>query len=87
MGLARPRSGLVQRLASKFRFKFIERRQASLKLVREGLKETVLGHADGLAHVAQGVLDNEPVLTALAQDDADAGLVAGVAQQVVNAVR
>jgi len=63
-------------------FQLLDRRQAQLQVLRQRLGELVRRHADRLAHVAQGILDDHLVL-AFAQDQADARLVVGVAQQVV----
>jgi hypothetical protein len=67
---------------SERRLKLSDRGQAAFQVVGERLGDLILGYADRLAHIAQGIRDNHPIF-ALAQNQADAGLVLRVAQQVV----
>ena len=72
------KSGLL-----KFGFEGGDDGEGALQGVREGLAEMEVGDAEGFGEVAQGVLDDNPVF-GLAEQDADGGLIGGVAQQFVH---
>lgn len=66
----------------EFRFKFFDGGEAALEFFREFFEVRELSDAQRLGHVAQRVFRDDAVLF-LAQDQADAGFVIGVAQQII----
>jgi len=67
----------------QFTLQFFNCRQASLQLFWEAFGEPVFGYADGLVDIAERVFGDKPVVR-LAKDEADAGLVVGMPQKVVD---
>ena len=69
--------------SSQVLFRAVDRRKLAFELFRQALAQAVAGDADGLGHVAQGVLGDE-AFAAAADDQSDARLVVRVAEEVVD---
>src|SRR6266550_1511183 len=67
----------------EFGLKFLDRRQRAFEVFRQHLSEPVLRYADWFTGVPQGVFSNERVLR-FAEQEADAGLVVGVTENVID---
>ena len=77
--------GFGWKVPSQFGFDFLDGGQTAAQFLREGFGELGLpgGDGDGLVQAAQGVLGDELVLFPTEQQ-ADGGLVGGMAQEVVH---
>jgi hypothetical protein len=67
---------------SQFALQLLNGRQAPFQLFGKAFSQPVFGDADGLVDVPERVFGDEP-FPGSAQDDADAGLVNWMAQEVV----
>jgi hypothetical protein len=84
-GIGRTSHRIGLQLPSQLRLDLLNRWQAALELGGHGLGDVLLpvGDGDGLVEAAEGILDDELVF-APAEQEADGGLIVGVAQEIVH---